>query len=252
MFRTIAALMLREVQTGNGRAVGGYLWAIIEPAAGITILTAVISLGLRISTPSIGSSFALFYATGLVPFSMMIALMNKVGFAIAFSKPLLAYPGVTYVDAILARVLLNSFTQLMVLLVVMTGVHVLLDVSTLRDYGAIAASFGLAMLFATGVGILNCFLFSVIPVWQKLWMIATKPLFLISTIIFLFEEIPQPFRDVLWYNPIVHVIGLMRRGFYATYDAAYVSPVFVVVVSGICMVLGLLGLTRSHRDIVNT
>ena len=249
--RTIGALILREMQTTYGRTAGGYVWAILEPAGGITILTIVISIGLNIKAPSLGSSFALFYATGLVPFTMMVSMMGRIGQSIAFSRPLLAYPSVTYMDAIIARFLLNVLTQLIVFLVVMTGVHVLLDVSTIRNYSAIAGAFGLAIFFAVGLGVLNCLLFALVPVWQKVWVILNKPMFLISTIIFTFEEIPAEYRDYLWFNPYVHVIGMMRRGFYATYDAAFVSPIYVVVVSATCLVLGLLGLARFHRDILN-
>ena len=39
--RAIAALVLREMSTTNGRSPGGYLWAILEPAAGIALLTIV-------------------------------------------------------------------------------------------------------------------------------------------------------------------------------------------------------------------
>ncbi len=46
---------------------------------------------------------------------------------------------------------------------------------------------------------------------------------IISGIFVLFETFPQPYRDWLWYNPLVHVIALMRSGFYSTYDATFVS-----------------------------
>ena len=75
--------------------------------------------------------------------------------------------------------------------------------------------------------------------------------YIISCIFFTFETIPLPYRDYLWYNPLVHVIGLMRRGFYGTYDASYVSIPYVAGLSFVCMVTGLIFLRRYHRDILH-
>ena len=110
--RTVMALMLREMSSTYGRNAAGYLWAVAEPIGGVVLLTVVFSLALR--APSLGDNFALFYASGMLPFSLYNDLANKVGRSIGFSKQLLFYPGVTYADAILARILLNTLTQIMI------------------------------------------------------------------------------------------------------------------------------------------
>jgi capsular polysaccharide transport system permease protein len=56
---------------------------------------------------------------------------------------------------------------------------------------------------------------------------------------------------LLWFNPLVHVVGQMRRGFYPTYEGAYVSPGYVLGLSAVCLLAGLLLLGRYHRDLVN-
>jgi capsular polysaccharide transport system permease protein len=45
----------------------------------------------------------------------------------------------------------------------------------------------------------------------------------------------------------VHVVGQVRKGIYPTYEAAYVSPVYVLALSMPCFALGLLMLRRHHR-----
>ena len=116
---------------------------------------------------------------------------------------------------------------------------------------SIALGYTMALTLAVGVGTLNCYLMSVFPVWDRVWSIATRPLFIISAIIFLFDSIPLPYRDWLWWNPIIHVIGATRQGIYATYDAPYVSPLYVFSISLITLALGLLLLRRQYRDIIN-
>ena len=63
-------------------------------------------------------------------------------------------------------------------------------------------------------------------------------------------NIPQPYRDYLWYNPLMHVTGLMRSGFYGTYEAEYVSVPYVTGISVLCLALGLVLLRRHHQDLL--
>ncbi len=109
---TVAALILREMTATYGRRPGGYIWAILEPAAGVMILTYVFTLIAR--TPPLGINFAMFYATGLAPFFLFNDLSKKVGQSLNYSRNLLGYPRVTIMDAILARLILNTLTQILV------------------------------------------------------------------------------------------------------------------------------------------
>lgn len=247
--RTIMALMLREMATTHGRSPGGYLWAILEPTAGIALLTLVFSVGF--SSPALGTSFAVYYATGMIPFVAYNDIANKVAESVGFSRPLLAYPSVTFVDAIIARFLLNAATQMLISVVVIMGLLAFFDTGGLANVLLVASAMLLGMLLALGVGTLNCYLMTRFPVWRRAWSIVNRPLFIVSCVFFLFETIPEPYRGYLWYNPLVHVVGLMRRGFYPSYDAAYVSVTYVVLFSGCCLFAGLLLLWRSHRDLIN-
>lgn len=249
--RTIFALMMREMSTTYGRSPGGYIWAIVEPLGAITMMTLFMVAGLRIRTPSLGINFPMFYATGMLPFQMYLHSSNAVSRAIGYSRPLLFYPGVTYVDAILSRFLLSVMTRILVSYLVFGGIIVLFETRTALDIEAILLSVSMAAAFGFGVGCLNAYLIPTFPLWDSMWGILTAPLFFMSTIIFTFENLPPLGQDILWYNPLVHVVGMMRRGFYPTYDALYVSPTYVFGVSLICMTAGLVLLGRYYRDILN-
>ena len=244
--RAVLALMLREMATSYGRSPGGYLWAVLEPVGGIAILTLIFSFGF--SAPSLGTNFPIFYATGLLPFMMFNSVCNRVSTALLFSKSLLAYPAVTFVDALLARFLVNTVTQAMVAYVVFGGILMMYDTRTLPAPLLIAQSLGLTAALALGVGTLNAYLIARFAVWQVIWSILTRPLFLISGIFFLFNAMPHPMRDVIWFNPLVHVVGIMRAGFYPTYNAQYTSTTYVLMVSLVTFAVGLMLLRRSHRD----
>ncbi|WP_417242293.1 ABC transporter permease [Celeribacter sp.] len=248
--RVVAALVMREVGTSYGRTPGGYIWALIEPMAAITLFTIVLSVGLRLKSPSIGNNFMLFYATGYLPYALYLQTNRKVARSLKYSRRLLAYPRVTFVDAILARFLLVLGTNVIVIAILMTGIYVAFDLAPILDFSRILLAIGLAAILGLGTGVLNCFLMSRFAIWETVWVIITRPLLFVSTVLYAYEDIPWRFRDLLAYNPIVHMVGAMRSGFYPIYDAAYVNPGYVVAIALICMVYGFVLLHRWNQDIV--
>lgn len=247
--RTITALMLREMATTNGRTPGGYLWAVLEPVAGIALLSAIFSVAFR--NPALGTNFPLFFATGMIPFVLFSTVSAKLAQAINFSKPLLAYPSVTFLDAILARFILNTLTEIMVAYIVFTGILLIFETRVIIDIPTIAMSLVLAAALSLGVGTLNCFLFTRFPIWQQAWSILMRPMFIISGVFLLYDHLPRLVQEWLWYNPLIHVVGLARRGFYITYDAPYVSVGYVLGFSAVCFVLGLVLLRRYQHALLN-
>lgn len=244
--RTILALMLREMTTSYGRSPGGYAWAILEPVAAIGLLTAIFSMGFR--SPPLGVSFPLFYASGMLPFTMFTDITAKLGQSMNYSKPLLAYPRVTFIDAISARFLLTLMTQILVNYLVIGSILLAFDTRVVVDVPVIARAYALVALLTLGVGTFNCFMMLRFPIYQRFWSILMRPMFLLSCVFFLFETIPEPYRNWLWFNPLVHVVGLTRHGFYSNYDAAYVSEIYVGGVALTTLVLGLMLLRRAHKS----
>jgi capsular polysaccharide transport system permease protein len=247
--RTAAALVLREMSTRYGRTPGGYLWAVLEPLAAILFLSVGFSLVIR--SPSLGTSFLLFYATGYLPFNLYQTVSTTVARAIRFSRPLLRFPAVTWADAVLARFLLNSLTNIVVALLLTGGILAVVDAHAMLNMPRILAALGLAMALGLGMGTLTCVLMGLYPLWEVAWTIITRPLFLASAVIYIYEDLPPLAQEVLWYNPLTHVTGLMRTGFFPTYTAAYISPAYVIGISLTLLALGVVLMGRYHRDILN-
>jgi capsular polysaccharide transport system permease protein len=249
--RTIFALMLREMSTTYGRSPGGYLWTILEPVGGIALLTLLLTLGLRIRLPSLGVNFALFYATGLLPLLLYQRASSQIAAALTFSAPLLYYPGVTHLDAILARFLLNLFTHLLISTLIFGAILWLFETRAVLDPVPIIFGLGLAALLALGIGSLNAFLFPTFPLWETLWRIMTFPLFLMSSVVYTFEQLPPLGQEILWFNPLVHIVAIVRRGFFPTYEATWASPVYCLLCALVCLTLGLALLQRFKSDILS-
>jgi len=246
--RAILALMLREMSTSYGRSPGGYIWAILEPTLGIALLSLVFSAAFR--TPPMGISFPMFYATGMLPFIMFTDIQSKTALSLMYSKQLLAYPTVTYLDAILARFFLNLVTQILVAYFIISGCFLLFETRVTLNPPLIILGFSMAAGLGLAIGILNAFLFTRFPLMQRAWSIMMRPMFLISCIFLLFETIPQPYQNWLWYNPLIHVVGITRSGFYGTYDANYASVLYVTGIALVCAPLGLVLLRRNYQNLL--
>lgn len=248
MGRTVVALMLREMSSTYGRSNGGYLWALVEPVGGIAFLTIVFSYALR--SPSLGDSFALYYATGMLPLGLFRELNAKTAMAVNFSKPLLGYPRVTFVDTILARAILNSLTNILISVILIGGMVLINPSFVFLNIPEMGLSFLMSISLGVGVGTMNCFLFWRFDWWQQLWMVLMRPLFIVSGVLYNFDDLPAFAQDILWWNPMVHVVGQMRMGVYATYEPTYISYIFVFAVSLAALSLGLTLLNRYHDDIM--
>ena len=247
--RVVGALMLREMASRYGRSPGGYLWALLEPLGAIVLMS--IGFSLLLKSPPMGTSFLLFFATGFVPFSLYQSISNPISRTLGYSSALLSYPVITWVDAVLARFLLNTLTGIMVSYLMLALIISVLDTPILLDVKPAMGAIALSSVLALGIGLLNCALFGLIGIWEKFWAILTRPLFLASGVIVRYEDMPEKLQGIVWYNPLMHIVGYMRQGFYPTYEATYFSPTYVLAVALIAMFFGILLLYRFHRQILS-
>lgn len=247
--RVVVALMLREMATVYGRSPGGYLWALLEPLGGIIILATAMSVVVR--TPPLGSSFILFFATAVLPFNLYQSISNTVARSINYSRALLFYPAVTWVDAVLARFILNMLTDLLVMIIVFSILLFFTENQSVLMAGPILTAVACAAVLGLGVGMLNCVIIGLFPVWMQVWSILTRPLFLISGVFFMYEDLPGPVQSFLWYNPVLHIAGIMRAGFYPTYTPNYTNPTYVLCIGMVCLAMGVILMARHHKDILN-
>lgn len=246
--RSIFALMLREMATGYGRSPGGYIWAVLEPVAATMFLSLVFSV--LMSAPPLGNSFPLFYATGIVPFTLFMDLQGKVAQSLMYSRPLLAYPTVTFTDAILARFVMNLLTQLLVCYLIFGSALAFFEGWVRLDFLQIAAGLLLGGALALGVGVVNCYIMLQFPIWQQIWSVLMRPMFLVSGAMTTYDMLPADYRSYFLWNPLIHVVGIVRGGFYETYDTDYTSPFYVLAIAMTGLALGLTILRTNYRDLL--
>lgn len=246
--RTVTALMLREMGSTYGRSPGGYVWAIVQPVGAIFVLSLAFSLLFR--SPSLGTSFILFYSTGYLPFDMYNQMLIKITSALKYSRAMLAYPRVTWLDIFIARFVLNTITLLTVFCVVIIGILILSNTHTIITITPILLGLSMAAFLGLGVGLMNCLLDGLFPVWTILWRIAMRPMFMASGVLFIFEDMPRFVQQLLWWNPVFHVTGLVRMGFYNTYHGSYISLQYGFGVALVLTAAGLLFLRGQYQRVL--
>ena len=89
-----------------------------------------------------------------------------------------------------------------------------------------------------------------LPVWRLIWGVVTGPLIILSAVLYIFEDLPLMAQKILWYNPLVHVTGTARWGFFSTYSPAYINAPFVCACALIPAFFGVLLLRRYGRSIL--
>ena len=243
--RVIAALVMRSMGTRKGRASGGYIWAILEPLGGTLLLA--LAFGVMLRSPPLGNSFILFYATGVVPWRLYGAMARQVAGSITTNRGLLSYPVVNPLDAVFAKFTLTFLTDFFVATVLFSAIALFTDADMVVDLGRAATAFVLASLLGLGVGTVNCVLTGFFPTWRNIWSVISRPLFLASGILYLYEGVPPSFQAILWWNPVIHVTAMMRSAFFGSYDPTFISVPYVL---GIAATLFLTGgwLLRRHAS----
>jgi len=247
-FRSIVALMLREMGSRFGRKPGGYIWIFLQPLGVIVVMAVAFSLLQK--SPRLGTSFLLYKATGFLIVGKFKQISQLVGHGLSYSRALLEYPGVSWIDPMMARFLLNATMGIIVALTILHGIMIYDNLNIVVDWPKVAQAMGLNLMLALGIGCLNCVLFMRFSIWSNIWGMATGPLTIVSGVIIMYEQMPPMAQKVLWYNPVLHTVGMMRDGFYTQYNPTYTSVTYVMVCALVPMTLGLLLLRRHRRALL--
>ena len=236
--RVIAAIILRETKSRYGEHRLGFLWVFIEPVLfvlGFAVLHTM--LGAREHQ---GMSAELFMLTGLLPYMLFRDVMSQVSASINGNQALLAFPQVTTFDLILARALLELGTVIAVFAILVTALILTGQEIRIERPIALFGSYSLAFFLGLGLG---SSLAAVSPFFPSIKQIAGqvfgRPLFFTSGVFFTAGQLPEGVRNVLLYNPLLHVTEWSRSAFFTTFESRYIEFGYVTLFCLIVLTVGL-------------
>ncbi|WP_454007271.1 ABC transporter permease [Alcaligenes sp. Marseille-Q7550] len=208
------AIFLREALDRLFDMRAAWFWLLMEPVLHIGFITFLFTV-IRMRTVG-GIDVTVWIIVGMLAFFMFRRTAIQVMYAVDSNKPLFAYRQVKPFDTSIVRGGLEAFLMVMVALVILT-VAAFLGHDVLPDdpLQVLAAMFGL-WLFGVGYGLVASVLMALVRETEHILKILMLPLYLISGVIMPISAVPQPYRDLLLINPLVHGLELVRQGF-ATY-----------------------------------
>lgn len=226
MIDTVFALMMRELKTRFGSKKLGYFWAIAEPAAQAAFMAILFSLIGRASLS--GVSVALFMISGIMPFKFFSKLFPQLANAVSANKSLFTYRQVSPIDPLITRLIIEVVTYIIVFSALLAGMAWLDFEVEMQDFLSFIVINIALILLGLGVGLILCISSTYWEDTAKLIAMIMTPMFFLSGIFFTATMVPQKYHYLLDWNPIFHVIELVRQAMFTSYttpvgDLGYVA-----------------------------
>jgi capsular polysaccharide transport system permease protein len=245
----IWALMLRETKTLFGKHKLGYLWAPINAAFTIGIFWTIRAM-VGFHAPH-GLSTPVFLLSGFIPWYLFSETVGGALNAIGGNRAILAYPQVFPLDLLVARTLLHGAMYLCVMTFLLAVAGFLGQPVALHDPPAMLVALTLALLLGFGVGTL-CSAFNLMwPTTARIVPMILKVMFFVSGLFFSVENLPTSIRDILFFNPLTHLIELLRSSMSEGYTTSFVYLPYAFGFMLVALALGLL-LERYSRNYLDT
>ncbi|EHU1054518.1 ABC transporter permease [Campylobacter lari] len=233
MFNVIHALFFRELKTRFGiNKYLGYFWVIGEPMMVVLVITSIIT-AIREFHHQImpeGVSIFLFLAVGIIPFFMFRSIITQLLNGIGSNLTLFAYKPIRPIHVFIARALLEFCIYFIIFICVMFLAGWFLHMQVIPKH-FLEVMFSLFLLVVFGFAMGMCFAIAghfAEPLKMALGYL-NAILYWTSLVVFPVWIVPKPILDILYYNPLLHIMELLKYNFFQNYplldDYNYYYPI---------------------------
>lgn len=246
----VFALLMRELKTRFGGHWTGVLWLFLDPLLKLAMITAVFTF-LRGRTVYGSFDFAVFLFVAMLPFQLGVSLWKQLMNGVKANKGLFGYKQVKPFDTLVARTILEFVISVIVFLMGLVvleriGFRVMWPADVLAYLLTVVAfvlmGFGLGLVSAVGVNYM--------PRLEMVVSMLSMPLQIISGVIFPLSSLPREATDFLLYNPLLHLVELLRASFLPGYRMLQgTSVTYPMVWILVCWSVGLLLYWVRRREL---
>jgi capsular polysaccharide transport system permease protein len=209
------ALFLREAAFRLAARRAAWLWLLLEPIFHVAFIVVFFDVVRMRVMP--GADPGMFIMTGLLAFFMTRNTAFRSMEAIRANSALFAYRQVKPVDTVIVRAGLEGFLGLIVALVVLGGASLFgFDVVPFHPLEVLIAFVGM-WVAGLGLGLVFSVAAELVPETGNIVRLAFVPLYFFTGIMFPIQLVPQPYREWLLYNPLLHGVEVLRGGFFPHY-----------------------------------
>lgn len=245
--RVIGALILREIITRYGRHNIGFFWLFLEPmlfTLGVTTLWSAMKATHGTSIPIVA-----FAVTGYSSLIIWRNCTNRVVNAIEANHSLMYHRNVRVLDIYMARLILEivgATSSVIILTVIFSTIgwmNLPVDIVTAMIGWALLAWFAIALSLVVGAAS------EFSEIIDRVWHILTYLMFPLSGAAFMVDWLPQAFRNVVLWVPMLHCTEMMRHGYFGSLVKTYENPSYVISINLILTLTGLLLLKQVGKRI---
>ena len=245
--RVISALTIREVRLRNSKHAFMQVFDLLEAVVFILVHWFIFTfLGRHLI---IGDSLLLFITTGIFPVLFFRTMSIRAASAIEASKAVTSIPGIAPIDYSISRTLVEFMSFLLLFLLFFALIEAF-GISRLAvPYNPVAVVEFLAaiFIFSFGIGLMNSFFNYVFPAWKFIWSVFSRIQIFFSAVFFIPEYMPPQIKEIIVYNPVLHLVSLFRSGFYSSYPMHLFSREYMWGWSFSVLLIGL-ALERALRN----
>lgn len=240
--RQVSAIIVREVQSRYTGDALGYGWAYVTPLAWIGLIYVIFSILGR--TSPIDTDLGSFIISGVLPYLAFRYQVNAALRVKATYRHVMLLPGIALRTVYLAIAILEFSNALLIYLVLLALNYQISG--SLEVHQTFAWLFGFAL--ASGSGAALGYAVSANATRadsaSRVMAVVLRPLFYISPVFYVADELPSNAIWLVKWNPLLHAIEVLRAGAFHSYQTyvgtAWLPLAFIVV----CLMAGRYGETH--------
>lgn len=222
--RVYQALILRHIIMRYGRANLGFVWVLVEPmflCVGVMGIWALskgqMEHGLQLS--------AIAY-TGYMPLTLWRHMTNSMGYVLRAGKHLTSFRGITLLDVVFSRILMEFVAVTAASLVVYAVLSTVGILPEIYSVGEVLIGWLLMGALGLGGGLLIAGATEASEVSEKFIPPLQYLMLPFSGCFFLLDWLPSYAREALSYVPFVHAFEMIRGGYFGPVVTTYSDPAY--------------------------
>ena len=220
----IGALIMREAETRYGHSRMGIVWMFAEPLMlGLAVSIIKVYMGIRLPP---GVPVIMYGIICYLPFYMFRSLISRSSGALQANMTLLFHRNVTLLDVMIARSMLELMSIIGVVVLIELAAGFMINHWPAKPMTLIGAMLLMA-LFGHGLGMMVAALTAAFEATERMVHMITYMTMPVSGAMFMMENIPPQWREMLLWVPLPHIHEMARDGQFGTllihhYDISYV------------------------------
>lgn len=217
MRAVLYALLIREALRRLFASRAAWAWLIAEPLFHAAYLT-VIYTSIRVRSVG-GIDLVIWLLAGLMGFFFFRRTASQVSEALNANRGLFYYRQVKPLDTFVSRALLEGALMVVLTAAIFSGAGLLGHAFSPEAPLTVLLAFFCAWITGFSWGVVEAVLSDIVPELSNVIDLASRPLFLISGVMFPLSLLPPVLRDGLMLNPLAHLLEQLRLGIASHYHA---------------------------------